>query len=93
MSFVTLPDPAIPGSTASMTVKTSAGATCTAKVTWPSGTVSSAAGLKATPTADADGLASWTWNVGSTTKPGTAKASVTCTLGESGTGVASFAVQ
>ena len=91
--FVSLPAPAIPGSTASMSAKTSPGAVCSAKVTWPSGTVSAAAGLKATPAAGSDGLVSWTWNVGSTTKPGTAKAAVTCTLGGSITAVATFTVQ
>ena len=93
VTFVSLPDPAIPGSTASMSVATSPGATCSAKVTWPSGTVSAAAGLKATPIASSDGLVSWTWNVGSTTKPGTAKAAVTCALGGSVTATATFAVQ
>jgi hypothetical protein len=91
--FVTLPDPAVPGSTATMTARTSPGATCSAKVTWPSGTVSAAAGLKPTPTAGDEGLVSWTWNVGRTTKPGTAKASVTCRLGSSATATATFAVR
>jgi len=93
VTFVSLPGPAIPGSTASMTAKTSPGAVCSAKVTWPSGTVSAAAGLKTTPTAGSGGLVSWTWNVGPTTKPGTAKAAVTCTLGGSVTAVATFSVQ
>jgi hypothetical protein len=93
VKFVSLPGPAIPGSTASMTARTSPGAVCSAKVTWPSGTVSAAAGLKTTPTAGSDGLVSWTWNVGPTTKPGTAKAAVTCTLGGSISAVATFSVQ
>jgi hypothetical protein len=92
--FVSLPGPAVPGSTGSMTAKTLPGATCAAKVTWPSGTVSAAAGLKPTPSASSDGLVSWTWNVGSTTKPGTATASVTCRLGGStASKSATFAVQ
>ncbi len=93
VTFVGLPEPAIPGSTASMTAATSPGAVCSAKVTWPSGTVSAAAGLKTTPTAGADGRVSWTWNVGSTTKPGTAKAAVTCNLGVSARTTATFTVQ
>jgi hypothetical protein len=93
VTFVSVPDPAIPGSIASMTAKTSPGAVCSAKVTWPSGTVSAAAGLKTTPAAGSDGLVSWTWNVGSTTKPGTAKAAVTCTLGGSATATMTFSVQ
>ena len=62
-------------------------------MTWPSGTVSAAAGLKTTPTAGSGGIVSWTWNVSATTKPGTAKAAVTCTLGGSVTAVATFSVQ
>lgn len=93
VTFRSLPDPAVPGSTASMSAVTSPGAVCSAKVTWPSGTVSAAAGLKTTPTAGADKIVSWTWNVGSTTKPGTAKAAVTCALGGSATATATFAVQ
>jgi len=91
--FVTLPNPAVPGSTAAMTVQTLPGAVCSARVTWRSGTVSAAAGLKTTPTAGADGFASWTWNVNATTKPGTAKAAVTCTLGSSVTVTATFSVE
>ena len=93
VTITSLTDPAIPGSTARMTAATTPGAVCTAKVTWPSGTVSAAAGLKPRPTAGSDGLVSWTWNVGSATKPGTAKAVVTCTLGGSATSSATFAVQ
>ena len=93
VTFLSLPAPAIPGSKGTMTARTSPSAVCSAKVTWPSGTVSSAAGLKITPTAGADGIVSWTWNVGSTTKPGTAKATVTCTLGGSATATATFTVQ
>lgn len=93
VTFVSLPSPAIHGSPATMTARTSVGATCAAKVTWPSGTVSAAAGLKTTPTAASDGLVSWTWNVGSTTKPGTATAAVTCTRGGTATVTATFTVQ
>lgn len=93
VTFVSLPDPAIPLSTVSMTAATSPGAVCSAKVTWPSGTVSAATGLKATPKANSAGLASWTWSVGSTTKPGTAKAAVTCTLGATATATATFTVR
>ncbi len=90
--FVSLPDPAVPGSTATLTAVTAPGAVCSAMVTWPSGTVSTAAGLKPTPTAGSDGVVSWTWNVGSRTKPGTATARVTCTLGGSASATAHFPV-
>jgi hypothetical protein len=93
VTFVSLPGPAIPGSTASMSARTSSGAVCSAKVTWPSGTVSAAAGLKTTPTAGSGGLVSWTWNVSATTRAGTAKAAVTCTIGGSVTATATFTVQ
>ena len=79
--FTELPNPARRGTTATMEAKTSTGAACTAKVTWPSGTVSKAKGLQPTLTAGADGLIAWTWNVSSITKPGTSRATVTCRLG------------
>jgi hypothetical protein len=80
VTFVSLPDPAPLGGVASLSAKTSPGATCSIVVTWPSGNKSGAGGLKTTPTAGADGIVSWSWNVASTTKPGTAKVTVTCTL-------------
>ena len=91
--FVALPDPAIAGSPAEMTARTSPGAVCSARVTWPSGTVSTAQGLRPTPTAGADGLVAWTWNVAANTRPGTATASVTCRLGTSASVTAHFPVQ
>jgi hypothetical protein len=93
LSFVRLPNPAVPGSAATISIETSAGATCSVKVTWPSGTVSAAAGLKPTPTADEDGVVSWTWNVSESTKAGTGTASVTCLLGAAVTKSATFPVK
>jgi hypothetical protein len=93
VTFTALPNPALRGTTASLTVRTSPGATCSIIVTWPSGTVSSAAGLKTTPTAGSSGLVSWTWNVASNTITGTASAAVTCTFnGVSSQGSANFTV-
>ena len=93
VTFVSLPDPAPLGGVASLSAKTSPGATCAIVVIWPSGNKSGAGGLKTTPTAGADGIVSWSWNVASTTKPGTAKATVTCTLsGASAKGTAQFPV-
>ncbi len=68
------------GANATMEARTSAGATCSASVRYFSGTVSTAAGLKTKPVADSSGLVSWTWKVGSSTKPGTSTATVTCSL-------------
>ena len=93
VTFVSLPDPAPLGGVAFLSAKTSPGATCSIVVIWPSGSKSGAGGLKTTPTAGADGIVSWSWNVASTTKPGTAKATVTCTLsGASAKGTAQFPV-
>jgi hypothetical protein len=69
------------GANATMQARTSPGATCSASVTYHSGTVSSAAGLKTTPVAGSSGIVSWTWKVGSSTKPGSSTATVTCSLG------------
>lgn len=91
--FSSLPSPALRGTTASMSARTKPDATCSARVVWPSGTVSKAAGLQTRPTAGDDGIVAWTWNVAATTKPGTAKASVTCTLGSSVTATATFVLK
>ena len=93
VSFVSLPDPAPLGGVAHLEAKTSPGASCVIAVVWPSGNKSGAGGLKTNPTAGADGLVSWDWNVASTTKPGTAKTTMTCTLnGTSAQGVAQIPV-
>ena len=91
--FVALPDPAIAGSSAAMTAQTSPSAVCSASVTWPSGTVSTAQGLRPTPTAGADGLVAWTWKVAANTRPGTATATVTCRLGSTASATAHFPLQ
>jgi hypothetical protein len=89
--FTSLPNPARRGSVASMQARTTTGATCTARVTWPSGTVSKAKGLQPTLTAGANGLVAWSWNVSSITKPGTSRATVTCRLGmAAGSATATF---
>jgi hypothetical protein len=93
LTFVSLPDPAVPGRMATIEIETTEGATCSVKVTLPSGNVSTAAGLKPTPIADEDGNVSWTWNVGASTKAGDATASVTCLFGGSVTESARFAVR
>jgi hypothetical protein len=69
------------GANATLTAATSPGASCSASVTYASGTVSSAAGLKTQPVAGSSGSVSWTWKVGASTNPGTSTAEVTCTLG------------
>ena len=93
VTFLSLPNPAPLGGVAHLAVQTSPGASCVIVVKWPSGSKSEAGGLKTNPTAGADGIVSWDWNVASTTKPGTAKATVTCTLnGASAQGSAQFPV-
>ncbi len=76
-----LPASIKPGAYATMVAVTSPGATCGARVTYASGTVSAAAGLQTHPVAGSTGQASWTWKVGTSTKPGTSTATVTCSLG------------
>jgi hypothetical protein len=70
------------GANATLVAVTSPGATCSASVTYASGTVSTAAGLKTRPVAGSTGKVSWTWKVGSSTKAGTSTATVSCSLGE-----------
>jgi hypothetical protein len=69
------------GANATMIAVTSPGATCSASVTYASGTVSTAQGLQTRPVAASSGSVSWTWKVGTSTKPGTSTAKVTCQLG------------
>ena len=86
VTITSLPASIAPGANATLTAATSPGATCGASVTYGSGTVSSAAGLKAQPVAGSSGSVSWTWKVGSSTKAGTSTAEVTCTLGGAAAG-------
>jgi hypothetical protein len=81
VTITALPTSVAPGADATLVAVTSPGAKCSASVTYASGTVSTATGLKPTPVADSSGKVSWTWKVGSSTKPGTSTAEVTCTLG------------
>ena len=81
VQITSLPASVSHGADATLEATTSPGATCSVKVKYHSGTISTAAGLKPKPVADSSGLVSWTWKVGSTTKPGTSTATVACTLG------------
>ncbi|MFI5259258.1 MAG: hypothetical protein ACHQ01_06590 [Candidatus Limnocylindrales bacterium] len=83
VSITSLPASVGHGTNATMVALTSPGATCSASVTYASGTVSTAAGLQPHPVADASGSVSWTWKVGTTTKPGASTATVSCSLGGS----------
>ena len=70
-----------PGGHESLTVHSSkSGDICTLAVTLPSGRLSTASGL-GTTTANASGVATWTWLIGSTTGAGTARVSVSCSAG------------
>jgi hypothetical protein len=66
-----------PGGQASATVRTSPGARCAPAYVTPRGTRSTAKGL-VERTADANGVAAWTWVIGSSTVPGTGNVTVTC---------------
>lgn len=93
VSITALPASVTHGANATLGALTSPGATCSASVTYASGTVSSAAGLQTHPVADSSGTVSWTWKVGSSTRPGTANAHVTCSLsGDSAGAGKDFAV-
>jgi hypothetical protein len=93
VQITSLPASIAHGANATMVAKTSPGATCRASVTYHSGTVSTAAGLQTKPVAGSSGTVSWTWKVGSSTKPGTSTATVTCTLsGHSATKSKTFVV-
>lgn len=70
-----------PGGHESLTAHSSKpGDSCTLAVTLPSGRSSTESGL-GTTTANASGVATWTWLIGSTTGAGTARVSVSCSTG------------
>ena len=66
------------GDPASITVFTLKGANCSIEVLYDSG-VSTAKGLDPTD-ADANGIATWSWTVGSKTSPQTVPLTVTCSV-------------
>lgn len=66
-----------PNGTASVSVKTSPGASCSISYTTPAGTASKAQGL-VPATANGDGIARWSWKIGSSTRPGAGTVTVSC---------------
>jgi micrococcal nuclease len=66
-----------PGGTASITAKAPPGASCSIAYTTPAGTPSTAQGL-VPKTADSAGNVSWTWSIGTATRPGTGTVAVSC---------------
>ncbi len=92
--FTSVPSPAPIGGSATIAARTSAGATCSITVTLPSGRVSTVAALGIRQVADGSGTVSWTWHIGSTTKPGTATALVSCSLAsKAGPATTTFAMR
>jgi hypothetical protein len=66
-----------PGGRASVVAQTTPGASCSISYRTPAGTSSTAQGL--TPkTADGNGMVSWSWEIGPSTRPGTGTVVVTC---------------
>ena len=66
-----------PGGSARVVAQTQPGASCSIAYTTPAGTRSTAQGLNS-KTADSNGMASWTWSIGSSTRPGSGTVVVTC---------------
>ena len=80
------------GHGASATIKTAKSAKCSIVVTYS--TVESQAKGLSTRSADTNGVATWTWTVGSNTEPGTWPIEVTCTSdGHTGTKTVEFTVK
>ena len=77
VKIVSVTSPAHRGSNAALIAQTSARATCNLSVTLPSGAQSQSQGL-GEGTADSSGRVQWVWKIGTTTKPGTATATVSC---------------
>ena len=66
-----------PGGRATVVAQTMPGASCSIAYRTPAGTSSTAQGL-GSKIADASGTASWTWEIGPSTRPGTGTVVVTC---------------
>jgi hypothetical protein len=93
VSITSLPASVSHGANATLVALTAAGATCSASVRYASGTVSAAVGLQPQPVAGSSGGVSWTWKVGTSTKPGPSTATVSCRLGtDTATAAQTFAV-
>ena len=90
--FTKLTSPVYRGNNATATVSTTRGASCSITVNYRSGR-SSAKGL-ARKTASSNGVASWTWKVGTNTTPGRASVRVACTKsGSTGSATKYFEVR
>jgi micrococcal nuclease len=77
VQIVSVTSPVAPGGTATLTARAWPGALCSIRYVTPSGNVSTAQGL-IPKTAGSDGSISWTWVIGSRTRPGTGEVTVTC---------------
>ena len=66
-----------PNGTASVMVQTKPGASCTIQYKTPAGSISTAQGL-VNKTANSNGTVSWSWKIGSSTRPGKGTVQVTC---------------
>jgi hypothetical protein len=75
--IISVTSPVAAGSGASLVAQTPPQAACNLSVTLPSGRQSQSQGL-GPAAADATGRVQWTWRIGSSTKAGTATATVTC---------------
>jgi hypothetical protein len=92
--LTSVPAPASIGGFATIGARTSAGAGCSVRVTLPSGRISTVAALAVRQVADGSGNVAWTWRVGSTTKPGTATALVSCsTASAAGSATTTFSMR
>ncbi len=75
-TVLVLTSPVRVGENTTVQIQTVAGASCFLSYTTPSGTDSQATGLGAT-TASANGVCSWTWNIGLKTNTGTGSLAIT----------------
>jgi hypothetical protein len=66
-----------PGGSGRVVAQTQPGASCSIAYTTPAGTRSTAQGLNS-KTADSNGMASWSWSIGPSTRPGSGTVVVTC---------------
>jgi endonuclease YncB( thermonuclease family) len=75
-TVLSLSSPVAAGSYASLSIQANPGSSCSLSYTTPAGTISQAKGLGGTA-ANSSGVCSWSWFIGSSTRPGTGSIKVT----------------
>ncbi len=89
ISVAVFTNPVARGNNAELKIKTSVGASCSIKLTLPSGSQSSAQGLQGSKSTDENGSIDWQWKISGSTKPSPPDAKIDITCSKDGTNYSS----